>query len=120
MNRLLRYAIALLVGATVTGGVAFFQPHSAESTILLAGIAVVFPVEVAIALPYWSVLRGTTTERPNWVNGAFTGASTFGCLMLLNGTKPTPNFATMVLGFGLAWLGFVAGIAFGVERKPSV
>lgn len=119
MNRLFRYAIALLVAAVVTGGVAFFQPQSAESAILLAGIAVVYTVETAIALPYWSVLRGTNTDSPNWVNGAFTGASTFGCLMLLNGSEPTPNFATMVLGFGLAWLGFVAGVAFGVESKPS-
>jgi len=119
MNRILRYAIGLLVGATVTGGVAFFQPHSAESAILLAGIAVVYTVETSIALSYWTVLRGTTTDSPNLVNGAFTGASTFGCLMLLNGTKPTPNFATMVLGLGLAWLGFVAGIAFGVESTPS-
>ncbi len=39
--------------------------------------------------------------------------------MLLNGSEPTPNFATMVLGFGLAWLGFVAGVAFGVESEPS-
>ncbi len=72
MNRLFRYAIALLVGAVVVGGVAFFQPQSAESAILLAGIAVVYTVETAIALrtgrffegPRPRVRTGSTARLP--------------------------------------------------------
>jgi hypothetical protein len=117
MDRFPRYAIALLVGAGVTGGVAFFQPRTAESAILLAGIAVVYTVGTAIALSNWSSLRNSS--GPSWVSGAFTGVSIFGCLMLMDGSEPTPNFAATALGFGLAWFGFVAGVAFENGRETS-
>ncbi len=118
MNRLLRYVIALLVGAAVTGGLALLQPQTPESAILLAGIAVVYTVGTAVAIPHWSALRHF--DSPNWTQGAFTGATTFGCVMLMDGVTPTPNFAVAALGLGLSWIGFVAGIAFEHEqRTPS-
>ncbi len=117
MNRLSRYAIGLAVGAIVTGGIALFQPRTPESAILLAGIAVVYTVGTATAIPYWSALR--TNDGPNWVQGAFTGASTFGCIMLMDGVEPTPNLTVAALGLGLSWLGFVAGVAFESRRETS-
>lgn len=110
MNRLPRHAIALVVGTVVTGSVAFFEPSTGESLILLVGIALVYGVGTAIVLQYGSLLR--STDGPNWVSGAFAGIMTFGCLSLLNGVSPTPNFTVAVLGYGLSIVGFVSGVVF--------
>lgn len=41
----------------------------------------------------------------------------FGAFALLNGVEPTPNLPVAALGFGLAWAGFAAGVAF--ERESD-
>ncbi len=115
MNRNLRYAIALVVGAVVTASVAYFQPQTSESAILLVGIAQVYVIGTAVVLRYGSIFR--STDGPKWASGVFAGVSAFGCLSLLNGVEPSPNFAVMVLGYGLAIFGFATGIAFEHERE---
>ncbi|WP_049970029.1 hypothetical protein [Haladaptatus cibarius] len=117
MNRLLRHAIALLVSIVVTGSVAFFESPTDESLILLVGIASVYGVGTAVALQYGSLLR--STDGPNWLSGAFAGVMTFGCLSLLNGVTPTPNFTVMVLGYGLSIFGFISGVGFEHERETE-
>ncbi|WP_435155980.1 hypothetical protein [Haladaptatus sp. DFWS20] len=59
MNRSLRYTLAIIVGAAVTGTVAFFEPPTDKSLILLVGIAQVYVIGTAIALRYESILRST-------------------------------------------------------------
>jgi hypothetical protein len=59
MNHSLRYGIAVVVGAVVTASVAFFEPPTEESAILLVGIAQVYVVGAAVALRYGSILRST-------------------------------------------------------------
>lgn len=117
MKRLPRYATGLLVASVVTAGIAFFEPPTGESLQLLLGIALVYGVGTVIALRYWPILR--SKNGPKWVTGAFVGVMTFGCLSLLNGVAPSPNFGVAVLGYGLAGFGFVSGIAFEHGREPS-
>lgn len=62
MNCLFRYFIALIVGAVVTGTVAYFEPPRGESLILLVGIAQVYIVGTVIALRYESILRNTDSS----------------------------------------------------------
>ncbi|MFC4550868.1 hypothetical protein, partial [Halorussus sp. GCM10023401] len=109
MHRVLRYAVALLVGAAATGGVAAVTPAAERTPILLVGIAQVSVAGATIALRYPSALW--RTDGANWTSAAFVGVATFGAVALLNGVETGPNFAAAALGVGLAWFGFVAGLA---------
>ncbi|UPW00902.1 hypothetical protein M0R88_02075 [Halorussus gelatinilyticus] len=115
MHRALRYAIALLVAAVVTGGVALVTPFSANRALLLVGIAQVYGVGTAILLRYPSAMWGS--GGGNWVSAAFGGVTTFGTLSLLQGIDGGENLAAAALGWGLVAFGFVAGVAY--EREES-
>ncbi|WP_243700438.1 hypothetical protein [Halorussus pelagicus] len=116
VNRVLRYAVALLVAAAVTGGVASVTQRSAHQLLLLTGIAQVYAVGTAIALRYpYAVWR----SGENWVSAAFAGVTTFGVVMLLAGIGSEPNLAAAALGWSLAVFGFVVGIVFERERNTG-
>lgn len=115
MRRALRYAVALLVGALVTGGVALVTPSAERRLILFLGIAQVYVVGTAVALRYPSVLRGSGGV---W-SGVFAGVTTFGTLSLLNGIDGGQNFAVAALAWGLAAFGFVAGVAHQREENEA-
>ena len=113
MHRALRYGLALVVAAVVTGGVALVTPFSGTHLILLVGIAQVYGVGTAILLRYPSAMWG----GGNWVGAALSGVTTFATLSLLQGIDGGESFAATALGWGLLAFGFVAGIAY--EREEN-
>jgi len=116
MHRALRYAVALVVAAAVTGGVALVTPDWGPHLILLVGIAQVYGVGTAVLLRYPSALWG---GDGNWASAAFAGVTTFATLSLLQGIDGGENVAAAALGWGLVAFGFVAGIAYERERDGA-
>jgi hypothetical protein len=100
-----RYTTAVAVAALLTGGIAT-QHHSVT---LLAGVAVVSAVAAAFALRHRDVLLGH--EYAGVASGAFGGAATFGALSLALGLGEGFHLGAAVLGYGLAAVGFVTGVA---------
>lgn len=116
MHRTVRYAVAVLVAAAVTGGVAAVTPRPERALILLLGIALVYAVGTAIALRYPYAVWGSDG---NWASGALAGVATFATLSLLEGVEGGRNLAVAALGWGLVVFGFVAGVAFERERAEN-
>jgi peptidoglycan/LPS O-acetylase OafA/YrhL len=114
VHRLVRYLVAVVVAAAVTGGVGFVTSPPDRSVILLVGVAQVYLVGTAVALRYPDALR--RTDGPNWASGAFAGVLTFGCVSLLNGAPGGPNAAVVALAWGLGAFGLVVGVAIERER----
>mgnify|MGYP006298724177 FL=1 len=105
MRRPMRYGLALLVAAVVTGGVAL-EHHS---VVLLPGVYVVYTLATAVALRYPAVVWGRDLEDRR-ASAAFAGGTTFGVLSLAQGLGVGFHLGAAVLGFGLVLFGASTGI----------
>lgn len=117
MRRALRYAVALVVAALVTGGVAVAAPATHGKLLLLAAIAQVYAVGTAIALRHPHAIR--RTDGPRWASAAFAGVLTFAVVSLLHAVEPNPNLPVAVLGWGVGAFGFAVGLAFEREHAAD-
>ncbi|NHN48976.1 hypothetical protein G9464_15440 [Halostella sp. JP-L12] len=112
MDRTKRYALGVFVAAVVTGALYLAASPDAWSALLLVGVAQTYAVATAVALRHPDAWGASG----NLWSGLFAGVTTFGAFVLLNGVEPTPNLTVAALGFGLAGVGFTAGVAFERER----
>lgn len=107
MNRLTRYALALVIASAVTLGVAVEH----DSAVLLAGTFGVYATTAAITLRYPSLLVLRRNQSgPSVASGVVAGGTTWGVLALAQGVGDSVHLGAGVLGFGLVVFGTIGGI----------
>jgi len=95
-------AVGALLGAVVTGGT---HALADAGVVLLFGIGPVYLALGTVAAHRSEVWR---VEGSVW-SGLFSGVTTWGVLMLLQGTGSRPNLGVAVLGFGIAVFAMCCG-----------